>query len=102
MTPEEAQSKVLDWFEKEGRTAFPFQQAAWDAYLNGESGIVHSATGTGKTRMKVMGFTAEPLQFSSSFSDVICLKQRNGILKWSVRNFIRLICHPSNLTYVGF
>ncbi len=37
------------WFEAQGRQPFPFQSATWEAYLNGESGIVHSATGTGKT-----------------------------------------------------
>ncbi|MDX1570302.1 MAG: ligase-associated DNA damage response DEXH box helicase [Xanthomonadales bacterium] len=37
------------WFESRGWTPFDFQREAWEAYLAGESGIVHAPTGTGKT-----------------------------------------------------
>lgn len=37
------------WFQREGWTPFDFQREVWDAYAQGESGLVHSATGTGKT-----------------------------------------------------
>jgi ATP-dependent Lhr-like helicase len=37
------------WFASRGWTPFPFQREVWQAYLAGESGLVHAATGTGKT-----------------------------------------------------
>ncbi|MBX9950412.1 MAG: ligase-associated DNA damage response DEXH box helicase [Candidatus Obscuribacterales bacterium] len=40
---------VLDWFSRQGWTPFQFQTDTWDAYLKGESGLIHSSTGTGKT-----------------------------------------------------
>ena len=40
---------VSDWFASRGWTPFAFQREVWDAYRSGESGLVHAATGTGKT-----------------------------------------------------
>ena len=37
------------WFASRGWAPFPFQREVWHAYLAGESGLVHAATGTGKT-----------------------------------------------------
>lgn len=37
------------WFTERGWEAFPFQREAWDAYLRGESGLIHAPTGIGKT-----------------------------------------------------
>ncbi|GAB5554082.1 MAG: ligase-associated DNA damage response DEXH box helicase [Saprospiraceae bacterium] len=37
------------WFEKRGWQAFPFQEEAWEAYLEGCQGIVNAPTGSGKT-----------------------------------------------------
>ena len=37
------------WFTSHGWTAFGFQREVWQAYLDGESGLIHAATGTGKT-----------------------------------------------------
>jgi ATP-dependent Lhr-like helicase len=37
------------WFESRGWHAFDFQREVWRAYLAGESGLIHAATGTGKT-----------------------------------------------------
>ncbi|MEP6507017.1 MAG: ligase-associated DNA damage response DEXH box helicase [Gemmatimonadales bacterium] len=37
------------WFESRGWSAFSFQREVWDAYAAGESGLIHAATGTGKT-----------------------------------------------------
>ena len=45
-TPEEA---IARWFATRGWAPFPFQQEVWAAYARGESGLVHAATGTGKT-----------------------------------------------------
>src|SRR3954471_23676695 len=46
---------VREWFAAHGWTPFPFQQEVWRAYLAGESGLIHAATGTGKTYAALMG-----------------------------------------------
>ena len=43
------QPAIDAWFAARGWTPFDFQREVWDAYRNGESGLVHAATGTGKT-----------------------------------------------------
>ncbi len=47
------------WFAENGWRAFDFQREVWNAYLAGESGLIHSATGTGKTLAAWMGPLAE-------------------------------------------
>jgi ATP-dependent helicase Lhr and Lhr-like helicase len=48
--PEMAGMNVLEaWFASRNWTPFAFQREVWDAYRSGESGLVHAATGTGKT-----------------------------------------------------
>ena len=43
-------STVADeWFASRGWAPLDFQRQVWHAYLNRESGLVHAATGTGKT-----------------------------------------------------
>ncbi|HEU4955782.1 MAG TPA: ligase-associated DNA damage response DEXH box helicase [Gemmatimonadales bacterium] len=46
---------VREWFAAHGWTPFPFQEEVWRAYLAGESGLIHAATGTGKTYAALMG-----------------------------------------------
>ena len=45
--------RVLDpiegWFAQQGWAPFKFQREAWTAFLEGKSGLIHAATGTGKT-----------------------------------------------------
>jgi ATP-dependent Lhr-like helicase len=43
------------WFRGRGWRAFPFQREVWEAYLAGESGLIHAATGTGKTYAAWLG-----------------------------------------------
>jgi ATP-dependent Lhr-like helicase len=38
-----------DWFASQGFTPFAFQETVWDAFANGESGLIHAPTGMGKT-----------------------------------------------------
>ena len=38
-----------EWFASKGWEPLAFQRDVWNAYLAGESGLIHSATGTGKT-----------------------------------------------------
>src|SRR3569833_656185 len=51
----EALSKVATWLASTRRTAFEFQRAAWQAYLNHESGLINAPTGTGKTLAAWLG-----------------------------------------------
>jgi ATP-dependent Lhr-like helicase len=43
------------WFASNGWSPFDFQREVWSAYANGESGLVHAATGTGKTYAAWLG-----------------------------------------------
>ncbi len=43
------QELVEDWFLRKGWRPFDFQKETWCAYRAGESGLIHSSTGTGKT-----------------------------------------------------
>src|SRR5689334_24922736 len=53
---------VREWFASEGWKPFPFQEEVWTAYLSGESGLIHAATGTGKTYAAWMGPVMEWLR----------------------------------------
>lgn len=44
-----AHDAITNWFAAAGWTPFPFQHEVWDAYGRGESGLIYSPTGTGKT-----------------------------------------------------
>lgn len=53
---------AVSWFASRGRTPFPFQVNAWRYYLNGDSGIVNVATGSGKTFSLMVPILLEGLQ----------------------------------------
>jgi ATP-dependent Lhr-like helicase len=38
-----------EWFRSRGWKPFDFQEEVWNSYIDGESGLIHAATGTGKT-----------------------------------------------------
>jgi ATP-dependent helicase Lhr and Lhr-like helicase len=42
-------TSLEDWFAARGWAPFEFQRNVWSAYLAGDSGLIHAATGTGKT-----------------------------------------------------
>jgi len=44
-----AVERVERWFEQREWRPFEFQREVWEAYGAGESGLIHAATGTGKT-----------------------------------------------------
>ena len=52
---------IEDWFSARGWTPFEFQRTVWREYLQGRSGLIHSATGTGKTLAAWLGPVAEHL-----------------------------------------
>jgi ATP-dependent Lhr-like helicase len=62
--------RVRAWFASRGWEAFAFQEEVWSAYLNGESGLIHAATGTGKTYAAWLGplmeSMSEPLERNPS------------------------------------
>ena len=54
------------WFDRQGWTPLPFQQATWQAYLEGRSGLIQVPTGSGKTFAAVMGPIARMLTDEST------------------------------------
>ena len=59
--PSRVRRLVVEWFEDRGWKPFRFQRQAWNAYLSGESGLIHATTGTGKTYAAWMGPMMEAL-----------------------------------------
>ena len=57
--PAESRSAAHRFFEGEGWQPFPFQEEVWQAYGSGDSGLVHAATGTGKTLAAYLGAVNE-------------------------------------------
>ncbi|MEM9372507.1 MAG: ligase-associated DNA damage response DEXH box helicase, partial [Planctomycetota bacterium] len=53
--------RVQAWFESRGWRVFPFQRAAWEAYLDGRDALIHSPTGSGKTYAAWLGAVIERL-----------------------------------------
>ena len=51
-----------DWFREMGWKPFSFQLEAWQAYLDGSSGLVNAPTGSGKTYSLMMPFVLEFLR----------------------------------------
>jgi ATP-dependent Lhr-like helicase len=50
-----ADEAVRAWFAAQGWAPFAFQEEVWAAYRDGASGLVHAATGTGKTYAAWLG-----------------------------------------------
>ena len=53
-----AADRIDSWFAQNGWAPFAFQRDVWRAYADGASGLIHAATGTGKTYAAWLG----PLQ----------------------------------------
>ncbi len=52
-------SESKAWFNEIGWQVFPFQEEAWQCYLNGYSGLVNAPTGSGKTYSLLMAILQE-------------------------------------------
>ncbi|HEX6068212.1 MAG TPA: hypothetical protein VFZ18_00265, partial [Longimicrobiaceae bacterium] len=61
--------RVEEWFAARGWTPFAYQREVWAAYEAGESGLVHAATGTGKTLAAWMGPVIEYLHEREGAAD---------------------------------
>ena len=48
-------SKIKQFFFTNGWEPLPYQIESWEAYLNGENGIIQVPTGCGKTYAALMG-----------------------------------------------
>jgi len=59
--------RVEAWFATRGWQPFAFQREVWDAHLAGESGLIHSATGTGKTLAAFLGQVQEWLECNAEW-----------------------------------
>jgi ATP-dependent helicase Lhr and Lhr-like helicase len=46
---QDALGLICRWFDARSMQPFDFQRKAWDAYLAGQSGLIHAPTGIGKT-----------------------------------------------------
>jgi ATP-dependent helicase Lhr and Lhr-like helicase len=56
-----------DWFEEREWKPFSFQTEAWQAYLDGYSGLVNAPTGSGKTYSLMMGIALEFIRNKPNF-----------------------------------
>src|SRR5688572_20135759 len=63
---EAALEPAHEWFASRGWAPFDFQREVWSAYLAGESGLIHAATGTGKTYAAWWGPLLEAMQEQSN------------------------------------
>ena len=66
MTQPGAMARVESWFDQQGWQLLEFQREVIAAYANGESGLVHSPTGTGKTLAVFLGPAIEALNDSEA------------------------------------
>jgi ATP-dependent helicase Lhr and Lhr-like helicase len=57
-----ARDSLARWFDQRGWSLAPFQRETIDAYLAGESGLVHAPTGSGKTLAAWLGPLVEAMQ----------------------------------------
>jgi ATP-dependent helicase Lhr and Lhr-like helicase len=64
-------TRIDAWFQSRGWTPFAFQREVWDAYNAGENGLVHAATGTGKTLAAWCGALIEWLAEQGSTSRAV-------------------------------
>lgn len=57
-----AERRIADWLAvRNGGRVAPFQRAAWQAWRDGESGLIHAPTGSGKTLAALGGPLAQAL-----------------------------------------
>ncbi|HEX6223832.1 MAG TPA: ligase-associated DNA damage response DEXH box helicase [Chryseolinea sp.] len=64
-----------DWFAARGWTPFQFQIESWNAYLNGESGLVNAPTGSGKTYSLMLPTLLEFIRDNANYKT----KKNNGL-----------------------
>lgn len=71
---------VYEWLTAQQITPFTFQEQAWQAILNGESGLINAPTGCGKTYSVFLGAL---MQFIDQHPTNWQSKKNNGLqLLW--------------------
>lgn len=45
----EGKQRIYDWFTSQNWEVFPFQEEVWNAFLDGNNGLLNAPTGSGKT-----------------------------------------------------
>jgi ATP-dependent helicase Lhr and Lhr-like helicase len=73
-------SLIHDWFEINGWEPFPFQRAVWQAYQDGESGLIHAPTGTGKTYAVYLGALARWMDTNPPPYDTVSKRKQTAPL----------------------
>ena len=68
-----------DWFANREWKPFPFQLEAWQAYLQGKSGLVNAPTGSGKTYSLLM---PAMLEFMREHNDYKTTKNNGLQIIW--------------------
>ncbi len=66
------------WFASRGWRPFGFQREVWSAYRSGESGLIHAATGTGKTLAAWWGPLLEWLEETRDVVPIAAKKVRRS------------------------
>lgn len=67
--------EALDWFKKQGWKPHAFQREAWQAMLEGKSGLINAPTGSGKTYSAWFGITLEFIKANPDYKN----KKKNGL-----------------------
>lgn len=73
--PDDLMKMGIDWFSSRGWKPFPFQTEAWQAYLEGSSGLVNAPTGSGKTYSLLMPALLEFIRGNPRYKT----KKNNGV-----------------------
>ncbi|NJN04869.1 MAG: ligase-associated DNA damage response DEXH box helicase [Leptolyngbyaceae cyanobacterium RM1_1_2] len=81
---------IFTWFRQQGWQPLPFQQATWDAYLAGRSGLIQVPTGSGKTYAAVMGPIADLLQKPGQGLQLLYITPLRSL----ARDIEQAICRP--------
>ncbi|MEP6985737.1 MAG: DEAD/DEAH box helicase, partial [Chloroflexota bacterium] len=81
-----ALDRIRAWFNQNGWTPFAFQEEVWQAYLDGQSGLIYSPTGTGKTYAAWLGPLIEWMESNPS-----PLKTDKSALKRSAAPALRVL-----------
>lgn len=71
--PESGLDLIREWFARQGYTPFPYQEEAWQAYRQGNSGLLHVPTGAGKTYSAYMGPLSELIETSEEGLQILVI-----------------------------
>ncbi len=82
---------IESWFAQGGWEPFDFQREIWRRYLDGESGLVHSATGTGKTLAAWLGAVIEAIDNPKDGLNVLWITPLRALAADTTESLLRPI-----------